>query len=142
MKPGKDHVGVGVGAIVIDAGRVLLLRRKKEPERGRWGIQGGTVEFGEIIEEAAKRELKEELGIEAEIVTLLGVTDHIVPEEGVHWVSPVFLARITSGTPRNAEIEKHSEMRWFDLDDLPEEVTLTTENAVRLLDEYLRGAET
>jgi len=132
-KPGRDHVGVGVGAIVIDGGRVLLLKRKKEPEAGLWGIQGGAVEFGETIDQAVERELKEELGIECEIVRLLGVTDHIVPEEGVHWVSPVFLAKITSGTPKNAEPEKHSEMRWFDLDNLPEEVTLTTKNAVRLL---------
>jgi 8-oxo-dGTP diphosphatase len=100
-----------------------------------------TVEFGDTIEEAARRKLKEDLGVEAEITTLLGITDHIVLEEGVHWVSPVFLVRITSGTPRNAEMEKHSKVRWFDLGDLPEEVTLATENAVRLLDEYLRGAE-
>ena len=139
-KPGRDHVGVGVGTIVVDEGRVLLLKRKKEPEAGLWGIQGGAVEFGETIEEAAKRELAEELGVRCEIVRLLGVTDHIVPEEGVHWVSPVFLARIASGTPRNAEPEKHSEIGWFGLDELPEGVTLTTVNAAMLLKEHLREA--
>lgn len=76
-----------------------------------------------------KRELKEELGIECEIVRLLGVIDYILSEEETHWVSPVFVARISSGTPKNAEPEKHSEMRWFDLDDLPEGLTLTTKNA-------------
>ncbi len=134
-KPGTNpRVRAGVGAIVVNGGRVLLLKRKKESEAGLWGIQGGAVEFGETIDQAVERELKEELGVECEIVRLLGVTDHIVPEEGAHWVSPVFLARISSGTPKNAEPEKHSEMRWFDLEELPEDVTLPTKNAVRLLD--------
>lgn len=79
--PGRDHVGVGVGTIVVDAGRVLLLKRKKEPEAGLWGIQGGAVEFGETVEAAARRELEEELGVGCEIVGLLGVTDHILPRK-------------------------------------------------------------
>ncbi len=53
-KPGKDHVGVCVGAIVVDTGWVLLLKRKKEPERGRWCIQGGTVELDEERTEMEK----------------------------------------------------------------------------------------
>lgn len=102
------RVRTGVGAIVVDEGQVLLLKRREEPEAGRWGIQGGAVEFGETVEDAGKRELGEELGVECEVVRLLGVTDHILPEEGVYWVSPVFLARVSSGTPKNAEPEKHS----------------------------------
>jgi 8-oxo-dGTP diphosphatase len=43
----------------VDGGRVLLLKRKKEPEAGCWGIRGGALEFGEITEEAARRELRE-----------------------------------------------------------------------------------
>jgi len=96
LEKGRDYLGVGVGAIVVDRGRVLLLKRRKEPEAGCWGIQGGAVEFGEPIEDAVKRELKEELSVEVELVALLGVTDHILPHAGVHWVSPVFLARIAS----------------------------------------------
>jgi ADP-ribose pyrophosphatase YjhB (NUDIX family) len=104
---------VGVGAIIVDGGRVLLLKRTKEPEAGCWGIQGGAIEFGETTEEAARRELRVELGVECEIVRLLGITDHILPGEGIHWISPVFLAKIETGTPKNAEPEKHSEMRWL-----------------------------
>ncbi len=133
MEKGRDYIGVGVGAIVVDRGRVLLLKRRKEPEAGCWGIQGGAVEFGETIEDAVKRELKEELSVEGELVALLGVTDHILPHAGVHWVSPVFLARIASGSPKNVERDKHSDLRWFRLDDLPEDVTLTTRRAVELL---------
>ncbi len=138
MEKGRDYIGVGVGAIVVDQDRVLLLKRRKEPEPGCWGIQGGAVKFGETIEDAVKRELKEELSVEVELVALLGVTDHILPHAGVHWVSPVFLARIASGSPKNAERDKHSDLRWFGLDDLPENVTLTTRRAVELL--VSRGA--
>jgi hypothetical protein len=49
-------------------------------------------------------------------------------------MSPVFLARIASGTPKNAERDKHSDLHWFGLDDLPDYVTLTTRKAVELLD--------
>ncbi len=77
------------------------------------------------------------MGLGAIIVELLGVTDHILPRAGtqanVHWVFPVFLVRITSGTPRNAERDKHSNLRWFGLGSLPENVTLTTRRDVELL---------
>jgi 8-oxo-dGTP diphosphatase len=80
----RDYIGVGVGAIVVDRGRVWLSKRRKELEPGCWGIQGGAVEFGESIEDAVKRELKEELSVEVELVALLSVTDHILPHAGVH----------------------------------------------------------
>ena len=138
-QPGKaPWVGAGVGAIIVDGDWVLLLKRTKEPEAGCWGIQGGAIEFGETTEEAARRELREELGVECEIVRLLGITDHILPGEGIHWISPVFLAKLETGTPKDAEPEKHSEMRWFDLEDLPERTTLPTKNAIYLLREHFQ----
>ncbi len=117
----------------------MLLKRRKEPESGCWGIQGGAVEFGETIEDAVKRELKEELSVGVEIVALLGVTDHILPHAGIHWVSPVFLARIVSGAPTNVERDKHSDLRWFGLDSLPDDVTLTTRRAMELLASHATG---
>ncbi len=98
LERGKDYVGVGVGAVIVEDQQILLIKRLKPPEAGYWAIQGGAVEFGETIEHAIKREVKEELDVESDIVTLLGVTDHILPAEGVHWVAPVFLIKIT-GTP-------------------------------------------
>ena len=46
---GKDYIGVGVGAVILDQDQVLLLQRLREPEAGYWGIQGGAVEFGETL---------------------------------------------------------------------------------------------
>lgn len=68
----------------------------------------------------------------------LGFTNHILPGEGIHWISPVFLARIETGIPKNAEPEKHSEMRWFDLENLPERTTLPTKDAIELMGEHIQ----
>ena len=129
---GKDYVGVGVGAVIVQDGSVLLLKRRKPPEAGCWGIQGGAVEFGETLESAVKREIVEELGVEIAVKRLLGVTDHILPDERVHWVSPVFEVEIVAGKPSNLEPAKHSSLDWFSLDDLPDNLTLTTRNALKL----------
>lgn len=99
QKPGKDYIGVGVGAIIYEQDQILLLKRLKEPEADFWSIPGGAVNFNETIEDAIKRELKEELSVESEIITLLGVSNHILPEAETHWVSPIFLVKIISGNP-------------------------------------------
>lgn len=61
MRPDRPYVGVG-GVVLIE-GRVVLIRRGKEPLRGRWVIPGGTVELGETLEDALVREMQEETGI-------------------------------------------------------------------------------
>ncbi len=134
---GKDYIGVGVGAVIFERNQILLLKRLKEPEVGYWSIPGGAIEFGETIEEAVKRELQEELAAEVDIVTLLGVTNHILPEEKLHWVSPVFLVKIIAGIPKNVEADKHSDLCWFKLENLPNNVTLTTKTAINFLNKYL-----
>lgn len=137
MKRGKDYIGVGVGAVIInDNNEILLLLRKKSPECGYWTIPGGTVEFGERVEEAIVREVQEELGVQCAIVDLLGVTNHIVASEGTHWVSPAYLVKIVSGQPQNIEPHSHAEMKWFPIDHLPENPTITTSVALNNLHKY------
>src|SRR4030042_3106156 len=94
LRRGIDYIGVGVGALIIDdQGRLFLSRRgaKAKNERGLWEFPGGSVEFGETLSEALQREMLEEYGIEIQVGELLDVVDHILPEEGQHWVSPTFL---------------------------------------------------
>lgn len=69
---------VAVGGVVIDRGRVLLVRRGQEPLRGEWSIPGGLVEIGERLKEAVQREILEETGLEVKPVHLLGVFDRVV----------------------------------------------------------------
>src|SRR3972149_1501849 len=100
MKRGIDYIGVGVGAIIVDdKGRLFLSRRGPlaKNERGLWEFPGGSVEFGEKLTDALKREMLEEYGIEIEVRHLLDVADHILPDEGQHWVSPTYVCAITSG---------------------------------------------
>jgi 8-oxo-dGTP diphosphatase len=127
----KSYPKVGVGAIVLDKDdRVLLQLRNKPPEVGHWSIPGGRVEFMETVQTAIVRELKEELGIDVVVESLLCVTDHIVPADNAHWVSPAYLVRVVAGEARNLEPESTRHMEWFSISNLPEPLTLTTKSAV------------
>jgi 8-oxo-dGTP diphosphatase len=126
MKRGVDYIGVGVGAVIVDAkGRLFLAKRgpKAKNERGLWEFPGGSVEFGETLAEALKREMREEYGFEIAVGELLDVVDHILPDEGQHWVSPSFICSVVSGEPVIQEPEKCSEIGWFLPDDLPWDLT-------------------
>ena len=85
----------------------------------------------ETFEDAVKREVKEECGVEIKVEKLLGICDHIVERENQHWVSPSFLCKIIEGEPKIMEPTKHTDMQWFDLYTLPENLTITTKHAVK-----------
>jgi mutator protein MutT len=129
MKRGVDYIGVGVGAVIVDAqGRLFFARRgpQAKNERGLWEFPGGSVEFGETLADALKREMREEYGIEIAVGELLDVVDHILPAEGQHWVSPAFICKVVSGEPHICEPGKCSEIGWFRPDQAPENLTVIT----------------
>ena len=131
MIGGIDYIGVGCGAFILnDEKKLLLQQRNKAPEKGFWSIPGGKLEMFETFEEAVKREVKEETGVEIQIIALLGICDHIIENEKSHWVSPSYLCKITRGEPCIMEPVKHLDMQWFSLDNLPENITITTKNAI------------
>jgi 8-oxo-dGTP diphosphatase len=122
----------GVGVLLVDAvGRALLTLRKLPPEVDCWSIVGGKLDFLEPLEECAIREAREEVGVEIRIERLLCVTDHRLPDENQHWVSPAFLGHIVSGEARNCEPHKTHEVRWFLLGDLPPNLTRTAGKAIQ-----------
>jgi 8-oxo-dGTP diphosphatase len=130
MKRGIDYIGVGVGVILVDSdGLVFLAKRgpKAKNERGLWEFPGGSVEFGETLANALKREMREEYGIEIEVGALLDVADHILPAEGQHWVSPTYLGKLVSGEPAIQEPEKCSAIGWFDPHAPPGELTMISQ---------------
>jgi len=143
LSPGRDYVGVGVGALVFDdAGRVLLAERGEGAtnERGLWEFPGGRVEFGETLRDAVRREFREEYGIEVDVLELLGAFDHILMGEGEHWVSLTFLARHVGGVPFVAEPSKCSQVGWFTLDALPRPLTqISEQNLASYTEKYGLG---
>jgi len=137
VKRGIDYIGVGAGAIIVDKqGRLFLARRsaKAKNERGLWEFPGGSVEFGETLAETLRREMREEFGVEIAVGELLDVVDHILKEEGQHWISPTFLCTITSGEPHIMEPEKCAEIGWFRTNEIPKELTqISRENLAHYL---------
>jgi len=142
MRRGVDYIGVGVGAIIFDAeSRVFLAKRGSlaRNERNRWEFPGGGVEFGETLVHALVREIAEEYGCEIEVQELLGVVDHIIPDERQHWVSSMFICRVKSGTPHIREPHKCEEIGWFSLDEIPEAtLTIASRKGLESLKKKLR----
>jgi len=107
---------VGVGAVVVKEGQVLLVRRANAPNQGQWSIPGGTVELGETLAQAAVREVREECGIEVEPGEVLSTFDLIQRDEKgrilYHYVLIDLLARYVSGEPIAAT--DAMEVRWVD----------------------------
>jgi len=90
-----------VGVVCRRGDDVLLIKRGREPLKGKWSIPGGKMDFGETVQEAALRELKEETGVEARITRLIDVVDSII--DGHHYVLIDFEAEWISGDPVAAD---------------------------------------
>ncbi|MDR3727753.1 MAG: NUDIX domain-containing protein [Terracidiphilus sp.] len=91
---------VGVGAVVVEEGRVLLIRRGNEPMKGHWSLPGGMLELGETLTEGVAREVREETGLTVEPVELIELLDRIHREgERVryHYVIADYLCRVVGG---------------------------------------------
>jgi 8-oxo-dGTP diphosphatase len=106
---------VGVGAVIIEADRVLLAKRGHAPLAGEWSIPGGALELGETLREAAVREVLEETTLGIEPVFLLGVYDRVLRDADertlYHYVLIDFLCQRVSGEAQAAG--DADEVRWF-----------------------------
>jgi ADP-ribose pyrophosphatase YjhB (NUDIX family) len=121
--------GVGCGAAILRQGRILLVKRRKSPEAAHWSLPGGKVDFLERVEDAVRREVREEVGVSIALVRRLAVIEMIGLDDQ-HWVSPIYLARIEAGEPANREPEKLAEIGWFPLDAPPRPLALAAREAI------------
>ena len=119
---------VGVGAVVIDGTKVLLVRRGNEPLKGEWSLPGGAVELGETLQQGVVREVLEETGLVVVPAGIVEVLDRITQDEVLqdgasgrvryHYVLVDFVCHVTGGALR--EGSDADEVRWVAREELGE----------------------
>jgi ADP-ribose pyrophosphatase YjhB (NUDIX family) len=116
-----DRPLVGVGAVIVQDNRVLLIRRGHAPLLGEWSLPGGVLECGETLREATIREAREETGLVVESSAMLGVYERVIrADDGrvrYHYVLIDFLCRPVSGDL--AAGSDAADVRWFTREELP-----------------------
>jgi 8-oxo-dGTP diphosphatase len=116
-----DNPLVGVGAVIVQDNRVLLIRRGQPPLLGEWSLPGGVLECGETLREATVREAREETGLVVETVDMLGVYERVIrSDQGrvrYHYVLIDFLCRAVAGELKAGS--DAADVRWFVHDELP-----------------------
>jgi 8-oxo-dGTP diphosphatase len=116
-----QHPVVGVGGVVIDDDRALLIRRGTAPLKGEWSIPGGTLELGETVLGGVKRELGEETGLEVRVGDLIEVFERIVPDETgrlkYHFVILDYLCEVEGGSAKAGS--DVTDVAWAREEELP-----------------------
>lgn len=122
-----DQPIVGVGAVLVHEGKIVLIKRGNEPSRGKWTIPGGLVELAESPEQAVIRETKEETCLDAENPSLIDVVSNVdLDEKGrvkYHYVIIDYLVHVKGGTIKAAS--DAVDLRWVPFDEV-ENYDLTT----------------
>lgn len=102
--------------VLVENGKILLIKRAREPFRGEWATPGGRIDDGETAEQCAKREMKEETGLDIEIIKLTGLySDPNRDPRGI--IAAAYLVKRTGGEIKAGD--DAAEAQWFDLDNLP-----------------------
>jgi mutator protein MutT len=111
---------VGVGAIIIQNGKILLEKRKNDPGRGKWSIPGGLVELGESLEQTVIREVQEETGLVVDAPELIDVVNQTSLDESgkvkYHFVIVDYVVKLKDGTAIAAS--DAAELEWVLLDEV------------------------
>ncbi len=102
-----------IGGVVVEDGKILLVRRTHKPAKNCWSIPGGRVEQGETLKDAVKREMLEECGVDVEVGNVICVAE--VVREGKHYVIVDFEVKLKAGEVRAGD--DAAEARWFSLEE-------------------------
>lgn len=122
---------VGVGVIVRKDNQVLLGKRKNTHGEGTWSFPGGHLEFNEEIDDCARREVWEEVGISVKNVKYATFTNDIFENEGKHYVTLFVVCEYQGGKVRVKEPHKCEEWCWFEWDNLPQPLFLPIQNLLK-----------
>lgn len=120
---------VGVGAVILEEDRVLLVQRAHAPLKGEWSLPGGALELGESLEQGIRREVLEETGLIVEPLSIIEVLDRIARDDDgrikFHYVLIDYLCRVTGGSLSCAT--DAADARWVTRDDLSSVAPFTRE---------------
>jgi len=132
-----QHPLVAVGAVIFDKDRrVLLVKRKNPPNKGSWAIPGGKVKYGETLEEAIKREMKEETNLDIKVKEPLAIVEII--KEGFHYVIIDFICEIVEGQIKPGSDAE--DVKFFSLEEVKR--LNTSHTTVEMLIRYFKGEKT
>ena len=120
MKEGIDYVGVGAWGIITKGSKILLLQRNN---KDHWERPGGKHIIGEDLKETFAREAFEETGIKIKNLKFNDYHQYFDEKQGNHWISIGFSSEYESGEAENLEPNKHKDVQWFDIDNLPENLS-------------------
>ena len=117
----KKILNVVLGGVINNKEEILLLKRKKEPYIGFWGLPGGKINFGEHIEEAIEREIKEETNIDTKLLGLKGLVHEIIHEEKTKQKRMHFLIWVCQLKPLHfkAKASAEGQIKWFSIKNIP-----------------------
>lgn len=140
----ENVIKVGLGVMIKDGSKILLGHRCKKAkdtggiyEPGSWSLPGGKQEYNETILEGAVREVKEETNLDISNLEIFGVVDDIQPDR--HYITVHIIANKYSGELKNLEPTKHSEWKWFELNNLPENLYSPTKKFIEsYLNKYMK----
>ena len=135
------YIKIGIGVMILDGNKILLGHRSKNRkdtggiyEIDCWTLPGGKQEYNETFFEGAKREVKEETNLDIDELELYSASDDIQPDR--HYLTLHIIARKYSGDLKIMEPTKEDEWRWFDLDNLPENIYSPSR---KFIDKYLKS---
>jgi 8-oxo-dGTP diphosphatase len=120
----ESYTRVGIGVFIFKDGKFLIGRRVGAHGDGDWSIPGGHLEFGESFEETARREAKEETGLEITNLRFGAVTNDLFTKENKHYISIWMMSSWKSGTVAVTEPDRNIDFRWITFDELPDRLFL------------------
>ncbi|MBZ9578301.1 NUDIX domain-containing protein [Patescibacteria group bacterium] len=130
MKEKNKKVRVGVGVIINKKKKILLMKRRGSHGAETWAPPGGHIDFGESVTNCAKREVKEEIGIEIKNLEVVGFTEDLFKKEKKHYITIWVISDWKSSKSKICN-EEMSKINWFDWNSLPKPLFLPLKNLLK-----------
>lgn len=129
----EKRPSVGISIIILNKGKILLGKRKGSHGTGTWASPGGHMEMYETFDQTAKKEVKEETNLNVELIDKnpVVITNDFFKDEGKHYITLFFRARIISGELKLLEPNKAENWKWFSWKKLPQPLFIPLQNLIK-----------